>query len=164
MRISKCLMMAALMGVAFAGSACNDQAVDDTKKGASSALDATKAGTDKAIDATKKASDEAAVATKDMAQRTAEKTKEIAGEVVEKSREVANATAAAMTDGWITAKVKAKFADDVGLKGSDINVDTSDHVVTLKGTVPSGTAKARAEDIARGTEQVKRVSNQLVVK
>src|SRR5712671_1271479 len=67
-----------------------------------------------------------------------------AEKVAEKTKEVAVATGAAMSDGWITTKVKAKFADETALKGSDINVDTSDHVVTLSGAVPSATAKARA--------------------
>jgi hyperosmotically inducible protein len=74
------------------------------------------------------------------------------------------ATSAAVTDGWITTKLKAKFADETMLKGSDINVDTTDHVVTLSGAVPSATAKSRAVEIADGTEGVKRVVNRLVVK
>jgi hyperosmotically inducible protein len=87
-----------------------------------------------------------------------------AEKVAEKTKEVAVATGAAMSDGWITTKVKAKFADETVLKGSDINVDTSDHVVTLSGAVPSATAKARAVEIAGGTEGVKRVLNQLIVR
>jgi osmotically-inducible protein OsmY len=43
-------------------------------------------------------------------------------------------------------------------------VDTSDHVVTLSGAVKSGGAKTRAVEIAEGTEGVKRVVNQLIVK
>jgi hypothetical protein len=160
----KYLMTAALVGVVFAAPACTKKAVDETKRDAGTAVDATKAGADKAIDATKKAGEATADATKDVAQRTADKTKEVAGEIAEKSKEVAATTGAVVTDGWITTKVKAKFADETVLEGSDINVDTDDHVVTLKGTVPSGLAKARAEAIARGTEHVTRVVNQLVVK
>jgi len=44
-----------------------------------------------------------------------------------------------------------------------INVDTKDRVVTLKGTVRSSAAKARAAEIARSTEGVTKVVNQLVV-
>ncbi len=40
----------------------------------------------------------------------------------------------------------------------------NDHAVTLKGTVASSAAKARAAAIAGGTEGVTRVVNQLVVK
>jgi hyperosmotically inducible protein len=87
-----------------------------------------------------------------------------AEKVAEKTKEVAVATGAAVSDGWITTKLKAKFADETMLKGNDINVDTTDHVVTLSGGVPSATAKARAVEMAEGTEGVKRVVNQLVVK
>jgi len=66
--------------------------------------------------------------------------------------------------GWITTKVKTKFVDETVLKGSDIDVDTDNHVVTLKGTVASTAARARAAAIASGTEGVTRVVNQLVVK
>jgi hyperosmotically inducible periplasmic protein len=175
MSVSKYLMTAALVGVVFAGPACSDRAVDETKRDTGTALDATKAGADKAIDvtktgvdkaidATKRAGDETADVTKDVAQKTADNTKEIAGEVAEKSREVASATGAAVSDGWITTKVKAKLADETVLEGSDITVDTNDHVVTLRGTVLSGAAKVQAEVIARGTEGVTRVVSQLVVK
>jgi osmotically-inducible protein OsmY len=48
------------------------------------------------------------------------------------------------------------------LKNSEIHVDT-DHegVVTLTGTVPSETARARAVKIARGTKGVHRVVDEL---
>lgn len=117
-----------------------------------------------AIDATERAGEKIADVTKEAAQKTGEKTKEIAGTAAKKTKEVASATSEATTDGWITTKVKTKFFDETLLKGSDINVDTNDHVVTLKGTVASSAAKARAAAIAGGTEGVTRVVNQLVVK
>jgi hypothetical protein len=153
MSFSKCLMTAALVGVVSAAPACTHKPVADTKKEVGAALDATRAGADQAIAATKKAGDKTA----EVAQRTA-------GEVADKSKEVASATGAALTDGWITTKVKAKFADETVLEGSHINVDTTDHVVTLRGTVLSRAAKGRAAAIAGGTEGVTRVVNQLVVK
>lgn len=48
----------------------------------------------------------------------------------EKTKEVASAAGEAITDGWITTKVKAKFFDETLLQGSDIHVDTNDRVVT----------------------------------
>jgi osmotically-inducible protein OsmY len=77
---------------------------------------------------------------------------------------VAVATGAAMGDGWITAKLKAKFGDEIILNDSRIIVDTKDHDVTLSGSVPSPAAKTRAVQIANGTEGVRSVVNQLVVK
>jgi osmotically-inducible protein OsmY len=168
MSFSKCLMTAALVGVVSTGPACTDKAVDETKRDAGAALDATRAGVDKAIDATKKAGHETAGIAKDVAKdvahRTADKTTELAGQVAEKSKEAASAAGVVVTDGWTTTKVQAKFADEPVLKGSDINVDTHDHVVTLMGTVRSGEAKARAAVVARDTARVARVVNQLVVK
>jgi hyperosmotically inducible periplasmic protein len=149
MNFSKCLVTTILTGIVFAGSACTDQAVDDTKRATGTALDATKQGADKAIDVSREAGS---------------KTKEIAGQVAEKTKEVAATTGAAMTDGWITTKVKAKFADEKSLESSTIHVETTDHVVTLTGTVASREAKARAEAIATGTEGVRRVADYIEVK
>ena len=50
------------------------------------------------------------------------------------------------------------------LERSDITVDTTDHVVVLKGSVRSAAAKAKAGEIAKGTEGVTSVVNLLVVK
>ncbi|HEY3885236.1 MAG TPA: BON domain-containing protein, partial [Vicinamibacterales bacterium] len=43
-------------------------------------------------------------------------------------------TGEAVTDGWITSHIHERFMGVKLLKGSDINVDTNNHVVTLKGT------------------------------
>jgi hyperosmotically inducible protein len=127
-------------------------------------VDETRSEARTAIDATKKAGNAAIDASKDAARATADKTKEIAGDVVEKSKDIAVATGATVTDGWTTTKVKAKFADDTVLTHSNISVETTNHVVTLTGTVPSSTARSHAAAIAAGTEGVRRVANQLVVK
>jgi osmotically-inducible protein OsmY len=125
---------------------------------------AAKGKTVQAIDATKQAGQTAAGVTKDAAQTIGDKTKEIAGKAANKTKAVVSATGETITDGWITGKVKTKFVDEALLKGSDIKVDTNDHVVTLKGTVKSSAARERAAAIASGTEGVTRVVNQLVVK
>ena len=101
---------------------------------------------------------------KDVAQEIEDKTKEIAGEIADKSKDVVSSTGEAITDGWITTKVKAKFFDDKLLKESSITVDTNERVVTLKGTVGSDEAKKRAAMIASGTEGVLRVADEVVVK
>lgn len=49
------------------------------------------------------------------------------------------------------------------MKGRQINVDTNDGVVTLKGMVDTAQQKQEAEPIARETEGVTRVMNQLTV-
>jgi osmotically-inducible protein OsmY len=66
-------------------------------------------------------------------------------------------------DPWITMKIQAKYFLDADVKGRQIDVDTRDGVVTLKGTVNSAQQKQEAEQIARETEGVTRVVNQLAV-
>jgi hyperosmotically inducible protein len=120
----------------------------------------TPKGEEQANQVTQDVKDKAA----EIAEEAKDKTKEIAGEVADKGKEMLSATGEAITDGWIVAKVKTKFADEKLLKDSDINVDVKDRVVTLKGTVSSTAAKERAAAIAGGTEGVGRVIDDLVVK
>ncbi|TWI05757.1 hyperosmotically inducible protein [Luteimonas cucumeris] len=66
-----------------------------------------------------------------------------------------------VTDAWITTKVKADLLATDGVAGTDINVDTQNGVVTLRGTVKSQAEADRAAEIARGIEGVTRVDSQL---
>ncbi len=166
MRLSRCLMAAGLAGAVFAGQACTRNAADTTDKDVGVARDASKAEADRALDATKDAGGRTADIVQTagdragaMAAKVAEKTKDVVG----KSQDAASAAGAAVTDGWITTKVKAKFADETLLKDSAITVDTHDHAVTLKGSVRTVAAKTRAAEIASGTKGVTRVVNHLVV-
>lgn len=68
-----------------------------------------------------------------------------------------------ITDAWITTKVKWFFMGDDLLKGSDINVDTADRVVTLKGTVKSQAGRSRAVALAKDTDGVRRVVDSLTI-
>jgi osmotically-inducible protein OsmY len=62
----------------------------------------------------------------------------------------------------LTTKVKARLAGDSGLRGSDIEVETgADGVVTLWGTVPSDEARTRALELARTTEGIRRVHDEM---
>ena len=80
-----------------------------------------------------------------------------------KTKDGVSKTGEIMTDGWITSRVSARFVNEDTLKGSDINVDTNDHIVTLKGTVLTSAGRARAGVVARQTEGVRRVINNLTV-
>jgi osmotically-inducible protein OsmY len=106
---------------------------------------------------------EGAEKTKEGAEKVAEKTKEGAVKVGEKTKEGLSKTGEVITDGWITTRVHSKFVGEDLLKGSDINVDTNDHVVTLKGTVMSAAARARAVAQAKEVEGVHRVIDQLTI-
>jgi osmotically-inducible protein OsmY len=103
-------------------------------------------------------------------EKTAAKTKKAAHKTAAKSDKATDKAASksesageAITDAWITTKVKADFINESTLKGSDINVDTNNHVVTLKGTVASLAGKTRAGEIAKTTKGVTRVVNELTV-
>ena len=76
-----------------------------------------------------------------------------------------NKTGEAITDTWITTKVKWFLAKDEGLKSvTSIDVDTKDSVVTLKGTVKTQADKVRAVELANKADGVKRVIDQLTIK
>jgi hyperosmotically inducible protein len=68
-----------------------------------------------------------------------------------------------VSDSWITGKTKiALYADD-RVSGTQINVDTMQGMVHLRGKVESAAAKAAAEEVARGIEGVRGVKNELQV-
>lgn len=83
--------------------------------------------------------------------------------VVDKTKDGLSKTGEVMTDAWITTHVHERFVGEDLLKGSDISVDTSRHVVTLKGTVMGRTGRARATRVALRTEGVHRVVNRLTI-
>ena len=71
--------------------------------------------------------------------------------------------ACAKTDAGISTNVKAKLAADDTVKAYQINVDTANGVVTLTGTVESPAAKEQAIVIARQTNGVRDVVDQITV-
>ena len=80
-----------------------------------------------------------------------------------KTKDGVSKTGEVMTDAWITSRVSARFVNEDTLKDSNINVDTNDHIVTLKGTVLTSAGRARAGVVARQTEGVRRVVNNLTI-
>ena len=66
-------------------------------------------------------------------------------------------------DPGITTAVKTKLAADERTSAMKIDVDTKERVVTLNGTVQSAAEKAAAEQVAKSTEGVTSVVNQLTV-
>ncbi|MDH4394113.1 MAG: BON domain-containing protein [Limnobacter sp.] len=67
-------------------------------------------------------------------------------------------------DSTITAKVKAKHAEDKVVSALDVNVETKQGVVILSGTSASDVEKTRAEALALQVEGVKSVSNKIDIK
>jgi hyperosmotically inducible periplasmic protein len=67
-------------------------------------------------------------------------------------------------DGAITAEVKTKLIADTEVKALDINVDTYENVVILRGEVATAEQRAQAERVARSIGRVKAVRNELRVR
>ncbi len=76
-----------------------------------------------------------------------------------------NASAAGgdVSDAWTTTQIQSRYFIDPDIKGRDINVDTKDGVVVLRGTVGSYSARRQAVGIARRTDGVHEVRDELRV-
>lgn len=68
-----------------------------------------------------------------------------------------------MSDSWITAKTKIALFADSRVKGSEINVATTDGAVIIRGKVDTDAAKQAAEGIAKSVQGAKTVRNDLQV-
>jgi hypothetical protein len=67
------------------------------------------------------------------------------------------------TDAGITTAVKTRLAADETVKAYQVDVDTREGVVTLNGTVPTAAARERAMQLARETDGVRGVVDNLRV-
>jgi hyperosmotically inducible protein len=75
----------------------------------------------------------------------------------------AGTSAEPLADAWITTKVNSKYFLDPDVSGLAVNVDTRNGVVTLRGDVDSDAARRRAIALARNTDGVRQVVDQLRV-
>lgn len=66
-----------------------------------------------------------------------------------------------LSDAEITVKVEAKLAGDPEINPFNIDVDTNEGIVTLSGAVEKKFARDEAERLARGTEGVRDVINDI---
>jgi hyperosmotically inducible protein len=94
----------------------------------------------------------------------AQKAREVGAKVGEKTAQAADQARKALSDGAITAKIKAKMTLDDSIKALDIDVDTVGTTVTLSGVVGSDAQRQRALALARETDGVKQVVDQLRVR
>ena len=67
----------------------------------------------------------------------------------------------ALAEAALTAKIKSKMALDDSIDAAAIDVDTDGTVVTLRGRVPNEAARAKALQLARETDGVTSVVDQL---
>ena len=81
----------------------------------------------------------------------------------DKTRDVAGTTGKTLTDGWIKSKIAAQYVTEDTLDKSDIDIDVAKGAVTLNGAVRTMDAKNKATAIAKATEGVKGVENNLKI-
>jgi hyperosmotically inducible protein len=93
----------------------------------------------------------------------ARETGQTAQEAGRETKEAGRSATKAVTDGWIKSKIASQFVTENALEDSDIDMDVERGVVTLTGTVRSEAGKNRAEQIAKTTDGVKSVKNNLRV-
>jgi hyperosmotically inducible protein len=135
------------------------RAIDKAGEKTEKAGEKTESAMHKAGDKTEKAAEKVGEKTADAARATGTAGKK-AGV---KTKDAAEDVGGNVTDGWITTKLKADFVNEDLLKGSSINADTNNHIVTLKGTVVSEAGRDRAVEIAKTTKGVSRVVDQLTI-
>ena len=97
--------------------------------------------------------------------KAADKTEDGLEKAGDKTASGAKKTGRAIDDGWIKSKIYAQYMADWNtvLDDSDIDVDVANNYVTLNGTVKSAAAKAKAVSIAKATDGVKGVKDNLRV-
>jgi hyperosmotically inducible protein len=140
---------------------------DDVRDARTAARDAKREVKDETRDAREEAKDEAkdakaaAKEAKADAKEAARDAKDEAKDRARDSRDAVGTAGEAVTDGWITTKVKTSFVGEDALDDSDIDVDTNNGVVTLTGTVASEAGRARAVAIAKKIDGVKSVKDEL---
>jgi hyperosmotically inducible protein len=101
----------------------------------------------------------------DKAERAGEKTANAAERAGDKTAAAGRSAGRAADDGWIKSKIYAQYLADWNtvLNDSDIDVDVNNNMVTLNGTVKSAEAKTKAVSIAKATDGVKGVKDNLRV-
>jgi osmotically-inducible protein OsmY len=90
-------------------------------------------------------------------------TAEQARQEVERAKANKETVGSSIDDAWIHTKIVAKMLTDMKTPERKINVDVDKNVVTLRGTVDTAQQKQEAERIAKETDGVKLVKNQLRV-
>lgn len=93
----------------------------------------------------------------------AEYTEDMARKDRERAKGYGETVGDSLDDAWIHTKVVAKLIGNADTPERKINVDVNNNTVTLRGTVDSAVQKTEAEQVAKNTEGVKRVVNQLKV-
>ena len=93
-----------------------------------------------------------------------QKARETGAAIGERTAVAADQARRALSDGSITAKIKAKLALDDTVKALDVHVNTDGPKVTVSGTVETAAQRTRVLQLARETDGVTTVVDQLKVR
>jgi hyperosmotically inducible protein len=131
------------------------------ERAADKAGERTERAADRAADKTARTAERAG----DKAERAADKAGDKIDRATDKTANAANKTGRAIDDGWIKSKIYTQYMADWNtvLDDSNIDIDVQNNMVTLNGTVRSAQAKAKAVSIAKATDGVKGVKDNLKV-
>ena len=91
-------------------------------------------------------------------------TPDMARDTRDKAKSMGDKVGTSLDDAWLYTKIESKLATNSETPARKINVDVSNHVVTLRGQVGSMTAKQEADKLVRETEGVKQVRDLIKVK
>lgn len=93
-----------------------------------------------------------------------ERAREVGAEVGERAAVATEQARRALSDGSLTAKIKAKLALDDTVKALDVDVDTNGSTVTVSGTVATSAQRDRVVQLAKETAGVTNVVDHLTVR
>jgi hypothetical protein len=81
----------------------------------------------------------------------------------QKAKDLGDKVGTSVTDGWLWVKTRGALATASDVTSTGINVDVTNGVITLRGTVPSADQLKKADAAAKGVSGSKGVQNQLKV-
>jgi hyperosmotically inducible protein len=90
--------------------------------------------------------------------------RERGAEIGEKAAQAAASVSKTLDEGTLTAKITAKMVLDDLVKARSINVTTKGSTVTLTGTVHSAQERQRAVQLAKETDGVTQVVDELTIR
>jgi len=142
----KVMLLVAVLVSAFAFAACNDTTSNTNANANANANTGT-----------------ITTRTQPTATPTPRYTEEQAREERERAKANKETVGQSLDDAWIHTKIVAKLIGDTQTPERKINVDVVEGAVTLRGEIDTVEAKAEAERVAKETDGVKKVTNQLKV-
>ena len=98
------------------------------------------------------------------ARQAAGRAREVGTDVAQKTAVAAGEARRTLSEGSLTAKIKAKMALDDAVKALDLNVDTKGSVVTVSGIVTTEAERAKAIQLAKETDGVTQVIDRIQIR